>query len=82
MADRPPTPFRTLERARRIGLDEGLKYVYIGNVPAAGNEDTICPGCGRTLIRRLGFNVVANHVRANHCPDCGTFIAGVGMGGP
>lgn len=82
MTDQPPTPFKTLQRAKEIGLEEGLKYVYIGNVHGDDNEDTICPGCGRTLIRRLGFSVVANHVRAGCCPDCGTLIAGVEMGGP
>jgi pyruvate formate lyase activating enzyme len=81
MTDRPPTPFKTVQRAREIGLDEGLEYVYIGNVPGDGNEDTVCPGCGRTLIRRIGFSVAANDLQSGCCPDCGTFIAGVGMGG-
>jgi pyruvate formate lyase activating enzyme len=80
MTDRPPTPLRTLQWAAEIGLEEGLQYVYVGNVPSAGNEDTVCPGCGRTLIRRAGFSIIANHIRNGHCPHCGASIAGVGMG--
>jgi pyruvate formate lyase activating enzyme len=81
MTDRPHTPVETLRRAREIGLEEGLRYVYVGNVPGEGHEDTICPGCGRTLIRRHGFGVLSNAVRGGCCPDCGTAIAGVGMDG-
>lgn len=80
MTDRPPTPLRSLQQAGEIGVEEGLNYVYVGNVPGAGNEDTICPGCGHLLIRRNGFSVTANHVRAGRCPQCGTPIAGVEMG--
>jgi ribosomal protein L37AE/L43A len=71
MTDRPPTPFKMLQRAKEIGAEEGLKYIYIGNVPSAVNEDTVCPDCGRTLIARSGFSVIANQVRAGHCPYCG-----------
>jgi pyruvate formate lyase activating enzyme len=81
MTDRPFTPVETLRRAREIGLEEGLRYVYVGNTPGEGREDTICPGCGRTLIRRHGFGVLSNAVRGGCCPDCGTAIAGVGMDG-
>ena len=81
MPDRPITPIETLQFAKEIGLSEGLKYVYIGNVPEAGSTDTVCPGCGRVLIRRQSFDVLANHVQDGHCPDCGEPIAGVGMNG-
>jgi len=81
MMDTPPTPVETLRRAREIGLTGGLRYVYVGNVPDEGSQDTTCPACGRLLIRRHGFSIVANHIRDGRCPDCGTPIAGVGMGG-
>jgi len=80
MADRPPTAARTLARAREIGLEEGLRYVYAGNLPGAigGGEDTRCPGCGRTLVRRLGFRVLRCEVGEDgRCPGCGERIAGV-----
>jgi pyruvate formate lyase activating enzyme len=80
MTDVPPTPVSTLQRAREIGLEAGLKYIYVGNVPDDGGQDTICPGCGRVLIRRDGF-VTTNRVRNGRCPDCGASIAGIGVGG-
>jgi len=76
----PPTPIETLRRAKEIGLAEGLKYVYVGNVPHEVRQDTICPACGKTLIQRYGFQVLANRIRNGRCPDCGALIAGVGMG--
>lgn len=81
MADRPRTPLKTLVRAREIGIDEGLDYVYIGNMRTVEDEDTLCPGCRRTLIRRTAFSIVVNTIQAGRCPHCGASIAGVGMGG-
>lgn len=66
-------------RAREIGREAGLRYVYIGNVAEEGGQDTACPGCHRVLIRRPGFGEITNHVRGFRCPDCGTRVAGVGM---
>jgi len=80
MTDVPPTPVATLQRAREIGLEAGLRYVYVGNVP--GEANTSCHGCGRLLIRRSGYWILENHVQPDgRCPDCGTPVAGVGMGG-
>ena len=79
MTDVPPTPAETLRRAWEIGLTEGLKYVYIGNLADNGCQDTVCPGCGRVLIRRYGSAVTEKRVRNGCCPDCGAIIAGVGM---
>jgi pyruvate formate lyase activating enzyme len=77
MMDVPLTPLATLLQAREIGLGEGLKYVYIGNVPDNDSQNTLCPGCGQVLIRRHGFGVVANQIRNGHCPNCDCSIAGV-----
>ena len=80
MTDVPSTPVETLNRAQEIGLEVGLRHVYVGNVP--GGANTACHACGKTLIRRSGFGVVENHVGPDgHCPDCGTPMAGVGMAG-
>ena len=79
MTDVPTTPVSTLQRAREIGLEAGLKYVYVGNVPDDGNQDTTCPVCGHALIWRDGF-AVTNRVWNGCCPDCGAFIDGIGMG--
>jgi len=70
-----PTPVGTLRRARAIGREEGLAYVYVGNVAGEG-EDTLCPGCRRTLIRRRGFGIESDELVAGKCPSCGTAIAG------
>lgn len=71
-----PTPVSTLRRAREIGREAGLKHVYIGNVLGEG-EDTLCPECGRVMIRRYGFDVVSNLLADGTCPACGALIAGV-----
>jgi pyruvate formate lyase activating enzyme len=79
MTDRPPTPVETLERAQEIGLEEGLRYVYLGNV--AGESNTSCHQCGRLLIRRRGYWIGENHVRDGRCATCGAPVAGVGLEG-
>ncbi len=73
----PPTPVRTLERAHDIGLDEGLEFVYVGNVLGHRYDNTYCPGCGEVLIRRRGLSVVENRLRDRHCPRCDVAVAGV-----
>ena len=52
MTDLPPTPAATLTRARRIAMEEGLHYVYTGNVHDREGGTTFCPGCGAALIVR------------------------------
>nr|MBC7245389.1 AmmeMemoRadiSam system radical SAM enzyme [Chloroflexota bacterium] len=75
-----PTPLSTLHRAREIGLQAGLRYVYEGNVPGSEGENTYCYNCHNLLIRRFGFNVLANLVLPDSkCPHCGTTIDGVGL---
>jgi len=74
----PPTPSRTLRRALEIGREEGLRYIFVGNVP--GETNTECHACGELLIRRSGYRILANHVTADQaCPNCGTVVDGVGM---
>ncbi len=73
----PSTPLRTLEHAWQIGKEVGLDFVYMGNVPGDPHDDTYCPACGERLIRRHGFGVVENKLRAGHCPHCNCAIAGV-----
>ena len=73
----PPTPEATLERAREIAFEEGLDFVYVGNVRTAGGQDTRCPGCRRLLVARVGFRIAENHLREGRCPDCGREVGGV-----
>ncbi len=75
----PSTPVATLERAREIGLQTGLHYVYLGNVPGHSGEHTPCPNCGATLVRRGLLRLLRCDVTPDgHCPHCGQEIAGVG----
>jgi pyruvate formate lyase activating enzyme len=71
-----PTPVASLRRAADIGRKEGIKFVYIGNVPGEGDL-TFCPQCGRELIRRTGFWVEENEVKDGRCPSCLTSVPGV-----
>ncbi len=75
MTDRPPTPLSTLEKARQIGKEQGLRYIYIGNV--AGESNTSCYNCGKRLIRRTGYWVEGNDIKNGKCPQCGVKIAGM-----
>jgi pyruvate formate lyase activating enzyme len=72
----PPTPVASLRAAAEMGRREGLRYIYIGNVPGE-SEDTLCRTCGLVLIRRQGFTVVGNTLRESRCPSCGTLLAGL-----
>lgn len=74
-----PTPPSTIERAREIGLGEGLRYVYTGNLPGLKGESTYCYKCGNLLIARYGFAVKKNVVVASKCPHCHAEIDGVGL---
>lgn len=80
LTDRPRTPVATLRRARDIGLAAGLRYVYEGNVPGEGGENTSCPSCSSLLIKRYGYIIESDRISNGACPDCGTAIAGIGMG--
>jgi pyruvate formate lyase activating enzyme len=76
LTDEPRTPIKTLQRARQIGIEEGLRYVYEGNVPGEG-EETSCPSCGKTLVKRIGFSVEENSVKDGACGFCGAAVDGV-----
>jgi pyruvate formate lyase activating enzyme len=72
LLDLPSTPVVTLEKHVKVAKDEGLHYVYIGNVPGHEYENTYCPRCGRPLIRRIGFDIVeVNLTEDMRCPYCG-----------
>lgn len=77
LLDQPRTPVATLRRARQIGLDAGLRYVYEGNVPGEGGESTYCPGCGELLIRRFGFSIDSNLLQDGKCPKCAFVMDGI-----
>jgi len=79
MTDRDRTSVDTLRHACEIGKEEGLRFVYAGNLPGrVGDwENTRCPQCGELLIERFGFQVLANRLTAaGQCPRCATPIPG------
>jgi pyruvate formate lyase activating enzyme len=79
MLDRPPTPAATLQHAAAIGREAGLHHVYVGNLSIEGGEDTCCPHCGATVIRRRGFRLLTMDIQQGCCRACGGVVAGVGL---
>lgn len=77
-ADVPPTPLEVLRRARSIGSEAGLHFVYLGNVDEPGGEDTVCPSCGAVAVRRSGYVVLERATRDGACARCGTDLYLVG----
>jgi pyruvate formate lyase activating enzyme len=67
----PPTPVETLEHALTIGHEEGLEFVYVGNLPGHEAENTTCPGCRRVVIRRDGYSMGRVDVKEGRCAFCG-----------
>lgn len=77
MTDMPATPHSTLVRARNIALEEGLQYVYTGNVHDAEGATTCCPSCRAPLIKRDWHDVGSYRLTAEgRCPDCAAPVAG------
>ncbi len=73
----PPTSTATLERCHDVAREQGLNFVYLGNVPGHKYESTYCPKCGAVVIERWGFEVRQNRLTAGRCPQCGRTIPGV-----
>lgn len=83
MLDTPPTPPKTLTRARQIALSNGIQYAYTGNVHDRNGSSTYCHHCGILLIERDWYQLgewKLNH--QGHCLDCGTALAGRFSGPP
>jgi pyruvate formate lyase activating enzyme len=72
-----PTPVSTLEAAWKKAKDEGLNFVYIGNIPGHPAENTVCPGCKKPVITRSGFSVTSISLKDGKCPECGRQIPGI-----
>jgi len=70
------TPLKTLLAARKIALDAGLRYVYIGNVPEIAGENTACHACKELLVQRSGYTIQSNTIKDGCCPSCANEIPG------
>jgi pyruvate formate lyase activating enzyme len=73
------TPIETLITAQKIAIEEGMNYVYLGNVPGQKHNNTFCPECRKTLISRGFFEVEGCEITPEKtCPKCGANIPVVG----
>jgi len=79
LTEPPRTSVFILRKAREIGLDVGLRYVYEGNVPGEMGENTYCYSCKALLIERRGFTISQYYIKDKKCPKCGANIDGVGL---
>ncbi len=68
----PPTPVDTVIEAKRIAEEEGLNFVYTGNLPYSEINTTFCSNCGKTLVERLSYNVKIKQLsNGGACKSCG-----------
>jgi len=73
----PSTPVQTLERLHDVARTEGLRFVYVGNVPGHRAESTFCPGCGNAVVERFGYEIRRIDLKKGACAKCGRTIPGV-----
>jgi len=71
-----PTPLSTLEQAHEIAKRNGLRYVYIGNVPGHVSNSTYCPFCNRKVIQRDHFDIVEMNLVDGKCRFCDSPVPG------
>jgi len=76
MLDVPPTPPETCRRAREQALAHGIRYAYSGNIHDVESDSTHCPHCHELLIERDWYEIGSYRLRGDHCPGCGTRVAG------
>ncbi len=77
MVNKVPTPSSTLLKARKIALQSGIKFCYVGNIHDSVGQNTYCPKCTYKLIVRDWHTVKSCSLTNNKCPSCGAIIAGV-----
>jgi len=73
----PQTSVNILEKARKVALDTGIKFVYLGNVAGHEASNTYCPSCEKVIIRRKGYSTELIGLQDGFCKFCGEKIAGV-----
>ncbi|MEA3415346.1 MAG: AmmeMemoRadiSam system radical SAM enzyme [Thermodesulfobacteriota bacterium] len=72
-----PTPISTLTRFRELAMQEGIHYVYVGNVPGHEGNNTYCHNCGKLLVERKGYLIPIYNLVGNKCKFCNSIIPGV-----
>ncbi|HUI91368.1 MAG TPA: AmmeMemoRadiSam system radical SAM enzyme [Chitinivibrionales bacterium] len=71
-----PTPTDSLQKAQKIARDEGVRYVYVGNV-AEIDSNTYCPSCKKAVVEREGYTIKKNAIKGGKCSYCGAVIKGI-----
>lgn len=79
LIDVPRTSPKILHRARQIGVDEGLRYVYEGNIPGSDGENTYCYVCKKLIIHRYGYSIIDYNIEGGACKFCNATIDGIGL---
>lgn len=79
LLDAPRTSQKILEKAHRIGLEAGLRYVYEGNLPGSEGEHTYCYNCKKPVIKRHGYTIKEYNIKDGACIYCNTPIDGIGL---
>jgi pyruvate formate lyase activating enzyme len=68
----PATSIETLMNAKEIALEEGLRFVFVGNIRGGGEEDTVCPSCGHHVVKRNGYTITDWTLTEDmRCGKCG-----------
>ncbi|MHA1913348.1 MAG: AmmeMemoRadiSam system radical SAM enzyme [Promethearchaeota archaeon] len=66
-----PTPIEDLKKGYNIAKNEGLNYVYLGNIPTTKYDNTICPKCSNTVIERKILGFESHHLNDHgNCTYC------------
>jgi pyruvate formate lyase activating enzyme len=77
-----PTKIPYVEGIRAMSLEEGLKYVYVGNLPGHAAQNTCCHACGELLIERRAFAIAGGALSSGRCGRCAETIPGRFEEGP
>jgi pyruvate formate lyase activating enzyme len=77
MMNKTHTQASTLIEARKIAIEAGIKYCYIGNVHDSIGQNTYCPECKKTIIKRDWHSILENKLKNSHCPYCKASIEGI-----
>ena len=78
----PPTPVSTLTRYRKLALQQGIRYVYVGNVARHEGNHTYCHSCKELIIERQGYFIPTYNLAGSHCKYCNTQIPGIWQTAP
>lgn len=76
LVGKPRTDPKTLSMAKEVAHEQGIQYVYTGNVTDPKGQSTYCHACGSLLIERDWYAIGKNHIEHGKCPKCSATIPG------